>query len=72
MGVGEYLTSRYGLDRFSSTLWGISANVIPVGSWEALAFLASGTFWLLPPVPHPPLLYTSVQFPDPLYISPVS
>ena len=25
-----------------------------------------------PPVPHPPLLYISVQFPDPLYISSIS
>ena len=29
---------------FPSPLWGISANVIPLGFWEALAFLASGTF----------------------------
>jgi hypothetical protein len=35
-----------------------------MGSWEAPAFLASGTFWLLPLVPHLPLLHTSVQFPD--------
>jgi len=27
-----------------SPLLGISANVIPVGFWETLAFLASGTF----------------------------
>jgi len=52
-----------------SPLWGISANIIPMGSWEALAFLASGSFWLLPPLPHPPFLHSSVQFPDPLYIS---
>ena len=56
----------------SSRLYGISANVIPMGSWEALAFLASETFWLLPPAPHPPLLHTSVQFPDPLYTSSIS
>ena len=53
---GPCLTSGYGLDRFSLPFVGISANVIPVGSWKALAFLASGTLWLLPPVPHPPLL----------------
>ena len=41
------------LTAFPSPFWGISANV-PVGSWEALAFLASGTSWLLPqfPIPH--------------------
>ena len=27
-----------------SPLWCISANVIPMGSWESLAFLAYGTF----------------------------
>jgi hypothetical protein len=52
-----------------SPLWDISANVILLWSWEALAFLASGTFWLLPLVPHPSLPHTSLQFPDPLYIS---
>ena len=50
-----------------SPLLGISAIVITVGSWEPLAFLASGTFWWLLPVPHPPLLHTS-QFPDPLSV----
>jgi hypothetical protein len=51
---GYALTSEYGLNRFSPLpLWGISANVIPVGSWEALLFLASGTFWLPLPGPHP-------------------
>ena len=53
-----------------SPLWGISANVIPAGSWEALAFLTSGTFWLLPPAPPPPLLHSSVQYHDPLVLSP--
>jgi hypothetical protein len=48
-----------------SHLWGISANVITVESWEALAFMASGTSWMMSPVPYPPLLH-SVQFPDPL------
>jgi hypothetical protein len=52
-----------------SPLWAISANVIPVGSWDTLAFLASGTFWLLVPVSRSPLLHTSVQFPDCLHIS---
>ena len=28
-----------------SSLLGISANVIPNGAWESLAFLASGTCW---------------------------
>jgi hypothetical protein len=32
----------------------------------ALAFLASGTFWMLPPVPHAPVLLTPVQFPESL------
>ena len=49
-----------------------SANVIPVVYWESLAFLASGNFWWLLPVSHPPLLHSSVQFPDTLYIFPVS
>ena len=31
----------------------IVANIIPFGSWEPLAFLASVTFWLLLPVPNP-------------------
>ena len=44
---------------------------IPIGSWEGLAFLASGTFWLQPLVSHLPLLHTSVQFSNPLYIFPV-
>jgi hypothetical protein len=57
---------------FPFPLLDISANVIPTGSWEPLAFLASGTFLWLPPVSHPPLLHTPVQFPDPLYFSPVS
>ena len=69
---GPCLTSGYGLDRFSLSFVGYSANVIPVGSWEALAFLVSRTFWLLPPVPHPPLLHTSAQFPDLLHISSIS
>jgi len=33
---------------FLSPLLGISANVIPVGSWESLVFLSSGIF----PIPH--------------------
>jgi hypothetical protein len=49
-------------------LLGISANVIPMGSLEALAFLASGTSWLQAPVTHTPLLNTSVQFPDTIYL----
>jgi hypothetical protein len=51
-------------------LWGISANVIPVGSWEPFVFLSSGTFQWLTPVPHLPLLHTSIQFPDRLYTTP--
>ena len=43
-----------------SFLWHISANVTPVESLKALALLASGTFWLLSPVPHSPFLHTSV------------
>ena len=45
-----------------SSLFGVSANVIPVESWEPLAFLASGTFWWLTQILHPPLFYTSIQF----------
>ena len=52
-----------------SPFWAISANVFPIGSWEPLSFLASETFWLLPPVTHPPLLHNSVQLPDTIYIS---
>jgi hypothetical protein len=37
----------------SSPFLGISANLIPFGSWEPLAFLASGTFWWLPQLPIP-------------------
>jgi hypothetical protein len=65
-GIGEGIPNPWILS--PQVLWGISANVIPMGSWEALAFLASGTFWLLPSVTHPPLLHTSVQFPDPLSV----
>jgi hypothetical protein len=53
-------------------LSGISANVIPVVSWEPLAFLESGTFYWLFQVPYPPMLHNSFQHPDPLYFSPVS
>jgi hypothetical protein len=55
-----------------SPLLSISTNLIPIGSWEPLAFLASRTCMWLPPVPHLPLLHTSVQIPDTLYIIPVS
>lgn len=67
-----------------SPLWDISVNVIPMTSWEALAFLATGTFWLLPhssPSPtatHPsvPLLHllphlillSSFSSPPPLFL----
>jgi hypothetical protein len=47
------LTSGYGFYRFSLPFVGISANVIPIGSWEFLAFLASGIFWWLPQLPLP-------------------
>jgi hypothetical protein len=47
-----------------SPLLDILANLISFVSWEPLAFLASGTFWVLSPVTHIPLLHTSVQFPD--------
>ena len=58
----------YPLDIISPLL-GILVNVISLGSWEPLAFLASGTFLWLPLVHHPPLLHTSIQFPDPLYFT---
>jgi hypothetical protein len=34
---GECLTSEYGLQRFSSSLWDTSVNVFPEGYWKALA-----------------------------------
>jgi hypothetical protein len=43
---------------------GISANVISVGSWESLA-----SIWDFLVAPHPPLLHTSVQYPDPSLLS---
>ena len=50
------LNNIFSLDRFSRPLCGsILANAILLESWEALAFLASGTFCFLPPVPHPPV-----------------
>ena len=50
------LKNIFSLDRFSRSLCGsILANAILLESWEALAFLASGTFCFLPPVPHPPV-----------------
>jgi hypothetical protein len=60
-----------------STRGGLSANVIPVGSWEPLASLLSGTFERFPtpqpsPILHPLLLHMSFHPPDPLDISPVS
>jgi hypothetical protein len=54
-----------------SPLLGISANIFPVRSWEPLAFMVSGTFCWLRLVSYLPLLHTFVQFPDPLYISPL-
>jgi len=50
----------------------ISANLIPVGFWESIAFLAYGTCWWLPTVSHPPLLHTAVLIPVPRYIIPFS
>ena len=50
------LKNIFSLDRFSRPLCGsIFANAILLESWETLAFLASGTFCFLPPVPHPPV-----------------
>ena len=50
------LKNIFSLNRFSHPLCGsILANAILLESWEALAFLASGTFCFLPPVPHPPV-----------------
>ena len=51
LGAQPCLSSGYGLDRFFSPMCGISDNVIPIGSWEVLAFLAFGTFWLLFQIP---------------------
>jgi hypothetical protein len=53
-----------------SSLLGISDKVMDIGSWELLASLESGTFYWLHPVPQPPLLHISIQFPDPLFFSP--
>jgi hypothetical protein len=50
------LKNIFRLDRFSRPLCGsILANAILLESWEALAFLASGTFCFLPPVLYPPV-----------------
>ena len=49
----------------------ILANIIPVGSWEPLFSLASGTLQRLSPVPYPPLLHIFIQFLDLLYLSPI-
>ena len=65
--TGHFITSGYGLYSFSSHLLGISANIISVGCWEPLAFLATGTLWWLPLFNHMPLLHTSVQFSDTVY-----
>ena len=46
------LTIGYGLYMVLPLLLDISANVIPIRSWELLALLVSGSFWLLSPVPH--------------------
>lgn len=50
----------------------ISAKGIPVGSWETLASLESGTLQWLSPVPHPLLLHIFIPFPDFGYLSPVT
>jgi len=70
-GGRAYLLKVISIGHISSVLH-ILAKTIPVGSWEHLASLASGTFYLVPSVPHPSLLNISIQFPDPLYFSPVS
>jgi hypothetical protein len=54
------------------SLLGILAKVITIGSYEPLASLETGTFWWLLLGPHSPLLCVSIQFPEPLYFSPVS
>ena len=48
----------------------ISSNVVHVGSWEPLGFLASGIFQWLNKAHYTQLLYTSVQFLDPLVKTP--
>jgi hypothetical protein len=45
--------------------------VIPIRSWEPLKSLESGISSGYPQFPIPPLLHVSVQFPGPLYFSPV-
>jgi hypothetical protein len=47
------------LQVLSPLLGGISANVMPVESWDPLVFLSPGIFWWLPLISHPPLLHTS-------------
>jgi hypothetical protein len=54
---GPCLTSEYGLYSFSLPFLSMSANIIHVGSWEALAFWVSGTCWWLPPT-SPSLIAT--------------
>jgi hypothetical protein len=66
------LKNIFSLDRFSRPLCGsILANAILLESWEALAFLHLGISVFYQQFLIPQLLYTPVQCPDPLNISPV-
>ena len=55
-GGCAYLLEIVSTDSISTLLY-ILAKVIPIGSWELLASLASGTLQWLPLVPNPQLLH---------------
>jgi hypothetical protein len=64
-GDCAYLLEEVSTGSVSPSLF-ISAKVM-----EPLTFLVSGTLQWLSPVPHLPLLHNFIQFPNPLYPSPV-
>jgi hypothetical protein len=71
---GSCLSSGYRLWRFFLSLVGLVGHFSQSHLHWVLgaSCFPSETFWWLHPVPHLPLLYTSVQIPDPLYIIPIS
>ena len=62
------LTSEYGLYRFSLPFVGHFSYCHPCWDLRTSCFPGIWDFLVLLPVPHPPLLHNSIQFPDPLYI----
>ena len=59
-GAGAYLLEVVSTGSISPLL-DILANVIPLGSWEPLTSLVSGTFERLPPLPHPLVLHIYIS-----------